>query len=286
MSIRYALLLLLSLSYSAEAQAASKLAVHSVKPSIQLASTLSEPISQLSEYLISEKLDGVRGYWDGKALYSRSGRKIAAPSWFTEGFPDYALDGELWITRGEFEQVSAIVRKSAATDKEWQSIRFMVFDLPAEKAAFELRYQKAVNELSDISPYLQVLEQYSLNEQKQLDTHLQAVVAKGGEGLMLHRKSALYQVGRSQDIVKVKPFYDAEATVIAHKAGKGKYSGMLGALIVENKQGKIFKLGSGFTDAERLNPPSIGSLVTYKYYGVTQKGTPRFASFLRVREAQ
>ncbi|MDR8524175.1 DNA ligase [Shewanella fidelis] len=285
MSIRYTLLLLLSLSYTAEAPAASKLAVHSLKPSIQLASTLSEPISQLSDYLISEKLDGVRGYWDGKTLYSRSGRKIAAPAWFTAGFPDYALDGELWITRGAFEQVSAIVRKSSATDKEWQSIRFMVFDLPDEKVAFELRYQKAVNELSDISPYLQVLEQYSLRDQKQLDSHLQVVIAEGGEGLMLHKKSALYQVGRSQDIVKLKPFYDAEATVIAHKVGKGKYSGMLGALVVENKQGKIFKLGSGFTDAERLNPPRIGSLVTYKYYGVTQKGTPRFASFLRVREA-
>ncbi|MCL1140802.1 DNA ligase [Shewanella pneumatophori] len=271
---------------SAYAQIKQQTTVNSVKPSIQLASTQSKPVSNLAEYLISEKLDGVRGYWDGSAMYSRSGRKIPVPHWFVKGFPSYPLDGELWIKRGAFEQVSGIVRKSKATDKEWQSITFMVFDLPAETSTFELRYQKAMNELNEISPYLKIVEQYSLNNTQQLDTRLQAIIDEGGEGLMLHKKSAIYQVGRSQDIVKLKPFYDAEATVIAHKEGNGKFSGMLGALVVENEQGKVFKLGSGLSKAQRLNPPKIGSLVTYKYYGLTQKGTPRFASFVRVRAAQ
>ncbi|MCK8045349.1 DNA ligase [Shewanella sp. 1CM18E] len=292
MLVRHTLLFILILVFnvtplaSAHAQTEQQSILNSVRPSIQLASTQSKPVTNLSDYLISEKLDGVRGYWDGGAMYSRSGRKIPVPNWFVKGFPSYPLDGELWIKRGAFEQVSGIVRKSRATDKEWQSIRFMVFDLPAETSRFELRYQKAMNELNDLSPYLKVVDQYSFNSTQQLDTRLQAIIDEGGEGLMLHKKSAIYQVGRSQDIVKLKPFYDAEATVIAHKEGKGKFSGMLGALVVENEQGKIFNLGSGLSKAQRLNPPKVGSLVTYKYYGLTQKGTPRFASFLRVRAAQ
>ncbi|GIU27062.1 DNA ligase [Shewanella schlegeliana] len=256
------------------------------KPSIQLASTLQKPVADITEYLVSEKLDGVRGHWDGKFMYSRSGRKIAVPAWFVKGFPNYSLDGELWIKRGAFEQVSAIVRKSQATKEEWQTVKFMVFDLPGEASVFELRYHRAVKELSHISPYLKVITQYQVENYQSLDTDLQEVIAKGGEGLMLHKKSAFYTAGRSKDIVKVKPFDDAEAKVIGYSPGKGRFSGMMGALIVKNKQGKTFNLGTGFTLEQRQSPPRIGSLVTYKYYGLTQKGTPRFASFLRVRKAQ
>ncbi|GIU43048.1 ATP-dependent DNA ligase [Shewanella sairae] len=256
------------------------------KPLIQLATTASSPISNVSDYLISEKLDGVRGYWDGKNLYSRSGRIIAAPDWFVQHFPKYPLDGELWIKRGAFEQVSAIIRKTKATDTEWSRVLFMVFDLPTETTPFASRYKKAENELTGVSAYLQVIKQYSLTTTGVLDADLQAIIELGGEGLMLHKKTAFYQAGRSQDIVKLKPFYDAEAVVIAHNEGKGKFSGMLGALVVENQDGKVFKLGSGLSNEQRLNPPKVGSLVTYKYYGLTQKGTPRFASFLRVRTAQ
>ncbi|GIU31772.1 DNA ligase [Shewanella sp. MBTL60-007] len=256
------------------------------KPSIQLASTLQKPVADITEYLVSEKLDGVRGYWDGKSMYSRSGREIAVPAWFVKDFPNYPLDGELWIKRGAFEQVSAIVRKSQASKAEWQTVKFMVFDLPNEASVFELRYRKALKELSHISPYLKVITQYQLENYHVLDTDLQEVIAKGGEGLMLHKKSAFYKAGRSNDIVKVKPFYDAEAKVIGYTQGKGRFSGMMGALVVKNDQGVIFNLGTGFTLAQRQSPPRIGSLVTYKYYGLTQKGTPRFASFLRVRQAQ
>ena len=277
------LILSLSLFGAAIAEIDSK---STTKPLIQLATTAPQSIQNISDYLISEKLDGVRGYWDGKNLYSRSGRKIAAPDWFIQHFPKYPLDGELWIKRGAFEQISAIIRKTQATDAEWSRVLFMVFDLPAETTPFAGRYDKAVNELTGISVYLQVIKQYSLTTAGVLDADLQAIIDLGGEGLMLHKKTALYQAGRSQDIVKLKPFYDAEAVVIAHNEGKGKFSGMLGALVVENQDGKVFKLGSGLSHEQRLNPPKIGSLVTYKYYGLTQKGTPRFASFLRVRASQ
>ncbi|MCL1048877.1 DNA ligase [Shewanella abyssi] len=260
-------------------------AVEMAKPPIQLAKEYQpQRIAKLSDYLISEKLDGVRGYWDGTNMLSRSGRIINVPHWFIEGLPSYPIDGELWIARNNFEQVSAIVRKNRASKAEWQQVRFMVFDLPAESTPFIERYQKALADLSNINPYIQVIEQFSLDEQAQLDERLQSIVAANGEGLMLHHKAAHYQIGRSSDIVKLKPFYDAEAIVLAHQPGKGKYTGMMGALLVESLQGKQFKIGTGFTDAVRRNPPQIGSIITFKYYGETQKGTPRFASFLRVRK--
>ncbi|MGS0692029.1 DNA ligase [Shewanella sp. 30m-9] len=256
------------------------------KPSIQLASKSTQQIANISDYLVSEKLDGVRGYWDGKAMYSRSGRLINLPTWFVEGFPDFPLDGELWIERGAFEQVSATVRKTKAADAEWAKVRFWVFDLPDDPNVFELRYDRARKVLQGISPFLGVIRQYTLSTHQTLDSELQSIIDGNGEGLMLHKKTALYKVGRSKDIVKLKPFYDAEALVVAHTPGKGKFSGMLGALVVKNVQGKVFNLGSGFTLEQRRNPPQIGSQVTYKYFGLTQKGTPRFASFLRERQSQ
>lgn len=256
------------------------------KPDIQLATAFDKSVADITQYLVSEKLDGVRGYWDGKEMYSRSGRKILLPEWFIEDFPDYPLDGELWIKRGAFEQVSSIVRKSKVSDKEWARVKFMVFDLPTELSVFELRYYKAVKELANISPYLKVIEQNHLASFQALETELQKVIAKNGEGLMLHKKNAFYKSGRSKDIVKLKPFYDAEAKVIGYSPGKGRFSGMMGALVVKNQQGITFNLGTGFTKEQRQSPPQIGSLVTYKYYGLTQKGTPRFASFLRVRHAK
>ncbi|ABV87831.1 DNA ligase [Shewanella pealeana] len=256
------------------------------KPAIQLASAFDESISDITQYLVSEKLDGVRGYWDGKVMYSRSGRQIALPDWFVAGFPSYPLDGELWIKRGMFEQVSAMVRSSKVSDEEWARVKFMIFDLPAESSVFELRYRKAVKELAGISPYLKVIGQNQFDSFQALEAELQKVIAKNGEGLMLHKKHAFYKSGRSKDIVKLKPFYDAEARVIGYTSGKGRFSGMMGALVVKNQQGITFNLGTGFSKEQRQSPPQIGSLVTYKYYGLTQKGTPRFASFLRVRHAK
>ncbi|QQX78588.1 DNA ligase [Shewanella sp. KX20019] len=265
--------------------AAELTATEMAKPPIQLAKQYQpQQVAKLSDYLISEKLDGVRGYWDGTNMLSRSGRIINVPTWFIEGLPSYPIDGELWIARNKFEQVSAIVRKKRASKAEWQQVRFMVFDLPAESTPFIERYKKALADLANINPYIQVIEQFSLDEQAQLDERLQSIVAENGEGLMLHHKAAHYQVGRSSDIVKLKPFYDAEAVVLAHQPGKGKYTNMMGALLVESQQGKQFSIGTGFTDEERRNPPKIGSIITFKYYGETQKGTPRFASFLRVRK--
>ncbi|BAJ02533.1 DNA ligase [Shewanella violacea] len=237
----------------------------------------------ISDYLISEKLDGVRGFWDGRQMSSRSGRLIAIPDWFVDGFPTYPLDGELWMGRGTFEQMSSLARRKEPIHAQWRKVKFMVFDMPAHPGSFVERYTKASKDLTLGADYIVLVEQKRLENQHQLDTWFSEVVVNGGEGLMLHQLSSLYIAGRNSNLIKYKPYYDAEARVIAYQGGKGKLAGVMGSLLVENHQGVRFKLGTGFSMKERKHPPEIGSTVTYQYSGLTQKGTPRFARFLRVR---
>lgn len=235
------------------------------------------------EYWVSEKLDGVRGHWDGKALWTRNGSRIHAPAWFTRGWPTTALDGELWIDRNRFDDVSAIVRSATPEDAAWQDVNFMVFDLPDHGGTFDQRVQ-AMREIRDYSiPWLQPIRQFRLGNREALDRRLESLVAAGAEGLMLHHGAASYRSGRSQDLLKYKLYSDAEAQVVGHTVGKGKYAGMLGALEVESADGRRFRLGSGLSDADRASPPPLGSWVTYRYNGLTSTGLPRFARFLRVR---
>lgn len=264
----------------ATASFASRAAV----PDILLANVYRDGLSP-ADYWVSEKLDGVRGLWDGKALRTRAGNPIAAPAWFTAGLPPEALDGELWIGRGRFDEVSAIVRRTEPVDAEWRQVRYMLFELPGGSGDFSARIaqMQAVVKRTG-TPWVQVIEQVRVADAATLKRKLAEVVKTGGEGLMLHLANAPYQTGRSDVLLKLKPYLDTEAKVIGHVPGKGKYAGQTGALLMEMPDGKRFKLGSGLTDALRTNPPPIGSLVTYRYRDLTPGGLPRFASFLRVRE--
>ena len=253
-------------------------------PSLLLANTWREDVD-ITGYWVSEKLDGVRTYWDGETLTSRNGNRFNSPAWFTEGFPRVALDGELWMGRGTFERLSGAVRRKKPDDAQWRAIRFMVFDLPSNPATFDERLER-LRELFEAieSPHIALVEQFRIADQDALMAALNEVVAGGGEGLMLHKGSSHYTGGRTDDLLKVKSHDDAEATVVGHFGGKGKFAGMLGALLVEMPDGRRFRLGTGFTFEERREPPPLGAIVTYKHYGKTRKGLPRFASFLRIRE--
>lgn len=260
-------------------------------PQISLAK-IYQKTEQINQYWVSEKLDGVRAFWDGENLISRQGNRFQAPSWFTDQFPDQKLDGELWIAKGTFEQLMSTVSKDLPIDSEWQKVKYMVFDLPEygskndpeSKSTFSERLKRLDQIISDHkNPYLHLIKQTHLSDHEQLMTKLDQIVKNGGEGLMLHLGDSFYKTGRTDDILKVKKHQDAEAIVIAHLPGKGKYQNMLGALLVEMPDGKRFKIGTGFKDLDRKNPPAIGSKITYKYFGLTRKGIPKFASFLRIR---
>jgi DNA ligase-1 len=268
-----------------------------ISVSQQLANVYQEDIT-VQDYWISEKLDGIRARWNGSALVTRNANMIYAPAWFVKNFPRQTLDGELWLARNSFEKTASIVlRKTPNSD--WQNIKFMLFDLPENTGTFSQRLtemQLLVDAIA--SPYLLVIPQFKLADQNQLMLRLDTLVTQGAEGLMLHHQAAYYQDGRSANLLKLKKHQDAEARVIAHNPGKGKYKNMMGSLLVEiveivdlgelGEKRKLdnslqFKIGSGFSDIQRQSPPSIGTIITFKYYGFTAKGIPRFASFLRIK---
>jgi DNA ligase-1 len=252
-------------------------------PQLMLAKTYRNTLP-LDAYWVSEKYDGVRGYWDGKVLRTRGGETVHAPAWFTAGWPATPLDGELWAGRRRFPEAVSTVRQQTPTDAAWQRIRFMVFDLPAHGGTFDERIPALQHTVHQINkPWVLAVVQHKLASQKALTARLRQTVQDGGEGLMLHRGDSLYRGVRSDDLVKLKPHLDADAQVTAHVAGQGKAKGLMGALWVQTPEGKRFKLGSGFSDAERRQPPPIGSWVSYRYRDVNPSGIPRFATFLRVR---
>lgn len=243
-------------------------------------------VGDLAPWLVSEKLDGVRARWDGRRLLTRGGDPIDAPRWFTAGWPAQAIEGELWIARGRFQQISDLVRALRPDEAGWRQVRFMAFDLPSGTGLFGQRAAQLRALVAQANaPRLQAIAQIRVGDRAALDARLRAVVAGGGEGLMLHRADARYVGGRSDGLLKYKPAADAEARVIGYRPGRGKYAGQVGALLVEDARGRRFALGSGLSDIDRRQPPRPGTLVTYRYDGLTAKGTPRFARYLRVRAA-
>ncbi len=248
-----------------------------------LAHTWDEKID-IKGWWMSEKLDGVRGYWTGKELISRSGNPFHVPSWFTRNFPSTALDGELWSGRQQFSELAGIIRRKKP-DAEWGKVRYLIFDAPQAEGGFEKRLDFARRWFREHeNPYAEVLKQQICENEMHLRKRLREIESLGGEGVMLRKPDSPYTVGRSYDLLKVKTYRDAEAKVIKHLPGSGKHAGRLGALLVELPNGIQFAIGTGFTDQERENPPSVGSIITFKYYGFHESGIPRFASFLRVRE--
>lgn len=246
----------------------------------------------LADYWVSEKLDGVRGYWDGEKLLTRGGERVAAPDWFTAGWPKVPMDGELWAGRGQFAKAVSTVRQQTPDNAAWRAMRFMVFDLPAQGGPFNERIPALNGLVSQIDrPWVQAVAQFKLANHPALQSLLLKTVKQGGEGLMLHRGASLYRGQRSDDLLKVKTHEDTEARVIAHIAGKGKYAGQMGALLLEmaaaeGKPAQRFKLGTGFTQAQRQDPPAVGTQVTYRFRGLNDSGIPRFASFMRVHQDQ
>lgn len=253
------------------------------------------PVALLSEarpdidpsgHLVSEKLDGVRAVWDGHQLRFRSGRTVPAPAWFTEALPPVALDGELWGGRERFDLVSGTVRRTTPDDAGWRTLRLMVFDLPGAAGDFATRAARiAALAAAAPSTIWAAVEQTQVPDRAALQRRLDSVVRGGGEGLVLHRADALWSPGRSSALWKLKPLQDAEAQVLAHEPGRGRLAEVMGALRVRTADGIEFRIGTGFTDAERRDPPPVGSWISYTHRGITPSGVPRFASYWRLHDA-
>lgn len=237
----------------------------------------------LSDWWMSEKLDGVRAYWDGKRFLSRQGNEFHAPDWFIDGLPDTPLDGELWMDRKSFQRTVSIVRRQDRSD-HWKQIRYVIFDAPAVSEPFEERLRIVDQCVADVaSDFIQSLEHNRCQSLDHLREELARIESLGGEGLMLREPGSQYQTGRSTSLLKVKTFHDADGVVVDHVAGKGRHKGRMGALQVRMSDGTEFSVGTGFTDKQREAPPEPGSTITFRYQEFSDGGVPRFPSFVRER---
>lgn len=241
----------------------------------------------LASYYVSEKLDGIRAIWTGTELVTRSGRILNPPKWFVQDLPEITIEGELWAGRGSFTQVQKTVLDKVPDLQQWQAIRFMLFDVPDHLGTFEQRhsYLKRYCE-SQSYTHIQCVQQRVVETHEQLQSLLTEVTENHAEGLMLKKRHEIYHPGRNDSLIKVKTVQDSEGIVVGHKPGKGKYDGMMGAILVEINGGVRLYIGTGFTDEERANPPAIGKTITFKHNGWTENGIPRFARYHRIRETE
>jgi len=251
-------------------------------PPVLLAHTW-EPDVDVTGWWLSEKLDGVRAYWDGTQFLSRQGNRYHAPEWFVESLPRKPLDGELWIGRGEFQRTVSIVRRQDQSE-HWKDVSFLIFDAPDHGGAFEERIEWLQATLGNGDhPHASVLDHEECQSTEHLHRRLAEIEAQGGEGVMARKPGSKYVAGRSHTLLKVKTFKDAEARVVDHLPGAGRHKGRLGALRVELPDGTLFSVGTGLTDREREDPPALGTIITFKYQELTADGVPRFPTFARVR---
>jgi len=238
----------------------------------------------ISGWMMSEKLDGIRGYWTGSQLLTRKGRPIHAPQWFIEALPPFALDGELWRKRNDFSFVQNTVLDRGPSE-DWREITYNIFEVPGAPGDFPARLAKARAWFQQHpAQHVRFIEQIVCKGAGHLDHFLAQIESSGGEGVIVKNPDLPFHAGRCPDILKVKKFSDMEGQVIARNPGKGAFSGMMGSLTLRLENGIEFKLGTGFSLVERKNPPPVGSFVSFKYQGLTRKGIPRFASFLRERK--
>ncbi|MFT4587712.1 MAG: DNA ligase-1 [Limisphaerales bacterium] len=269
-------------AFSADKQASDPTAI-TTEQKLLLAKVW-DPSIDPTGWWVSEKYDGMRAQWDGKSLWTRGGGPIHAPDYFLAELPaNIELDGELWMGRGKFEETVSVARRKNP-DERWRRMRYMIFDAPKAKGAFEQRMEFLKGALPADAKHVKQVPQSRCLGAEQLIAERDRIVAAGGEGLMIRKPESDYEPGRSPTLLKVKPYDDAEAKVIGHKPGRGKFAGKLGSLRVKTADGREFSVGTGFTDAQRESPPPIGTVITYRFRGLTKNGLPRFSSFLRIRQ--
>ncbi len=251
--------------------------LYAKKPELFLLNVYNKDIDVTSWYM-SEKLDGVRAYWDGQKLISRAGNDFNAPSFFTKDFPPHELDGELWSKREDFSNINSIV--STQDDKaRWNELTYNIFEVPNAKGGLIKRLS-----LVKETRYIKLIKQIKVRDNQHLEEYLKELEKKGAEGLVVRDGSLNYYAQRDNNALKVKSFIDAECEIVGYTKGRGKYKNMVGSLLCKTESKNIIKIGSGLSDAQRESPPQIGAIITFKYYGLTSKGNPRFPVFLRIRD--
>jgi len=270
-------------------------------------------LSPPSGWLLSEKYDGLRCIWTGRELIARPSKRGGmlkgkvfsyVPKWFINLLPKgCSLDGELWLGRGRFQEISGLSNSKPNKkvteehlDQQWKEVKYMVFDMPHLK---DLPYTLRLEELEKIVESIKISQADSpikltvvtkVNDHEHLLELYQQYTEGGAEGIIIREPSSFYETKRSKLLLKMKIGEDDEATVIDYDPGKGKYTGLLGALKCDYK-GKPVHIGTGFSDLMRAEYNDvdskhyipIGATVNFSYMELTKDGIPRHPVYRGVR---
>ncbi len=236
-----------------------------------------------------------------------------------------SFDGELYVGRGRLSDASRVLARKnwaseEAKEEAWNQLSFIIFDSPnlnTKESGFESLYRHFNDNLYDLNfshdgvkssvPKKVVLEinedgsvvdmttsepvffapQFKVKDLDQLDDALYQVVSRNAEGFMMRQDDSIFETGRVQTILKVKPAFTEEGLVVGYEEGLGKREGKVGSLLMQTKlkdgTKKRWKLGSGLSDYDTENPPPLNSVVEYKFRTKSERGAPIEASFLRAR---
>lgn len=250
---------------------------------IQKPKVYNENQHKINNWIMSEKLDGIRAYWNGKKLLSKNGNKIYIPKELIKNYPSFHLDGELWTKRNDFENIQSIVLDKTPT-KKWKEITYNIFEVPNQKGNFNQRIKVLKDWIkTNKNTNIRVIRQVKCKNKKHLNSYLKTLLDKKAEGVIIKNPNISYFTGRNKNILKVKKFKDMEGKVIAINYNINNKFKSLKILLKNNIE---FNLGGGFTNEEKINHPKIGDTVTFKYYGLTKYKKPKFASFLRIRKEE
>jgi ATP-dependent DNA ligase len=247
---------------------------------------------------VQPKLDGVRclAFWDGDRikLISRAGKEWTVPKHINEQVAkvlpkDSMFDGELYIHGKSCQTITSYVKKWR--DVETPTVEYHIYDMPIlqgrDDDSFEVRmshlgYLLNSHPLRACPPnlkYVQTLRANSLEEVKEFEGQC---VKEGYEGAIARNKDGLYVFGyRSNDLIKIKTFQDAEFEVTGCRDGVGKFEGCAVFICKNDKNDLTFECTLAVSMEERARlyreqAKYIGKKLTVKFFDRTDDELPRF----------
>jgi len=255
-----------------------------------------EPEYSATGYYISEKYDGQRAQWDPEhnRLISRFGNIITCPDWFLACFKGLTvpIDGELFMGYGNWD-LTGLFRQLKPDEDLWKRVKLMLFDIADPTAGTFLKRREQLERLYKdrnwgATGFIELVNIKQMQNDKEIQEVFKAVVARGGEGVMLNSPLHTYCDGKTSAILKYKQVMDEQCIIVNYKMGKGRHYGKLGSFVVhpiENGQqfaSREFCL-SGMNDHIRetyLQTHPIGTILNYRCSEMTKDGKPKHPVYL------
>jgi len=230
------------------------------------------------DWYICCKSGGVRCYWNGTKLLSKTLKAYSVPEQFTKDFPKAFLDVELFMQSGSSDDVSEILRKNKCEIKDWKKLHVSVLDAPGLELPFSERLLKMKQVFEDIdSPYISLCEYKICKNRDSLMKKLETVKMKEeSTSLILLDPDNMYEEGKSNTMFEIVVTQQEGAEVVGYEKGRSN-NGKITKLEVINAHGVKFSIGLGLTDKIKKNPPEIGSIVKFSFQGINKSGVPKKA---------